>query len=608
MGPGSTDGFKVLLVDDDVSFLELTEVYIQGEELDITTVSDPNEAVENYMEYDCVVSDYQMPGMDGLEFLRKVREEDGSDIPFIMFTGKGREEVAMDALNHGADRYLQKGGDPKTQFMELKHAIKDAVDKKQTKKKLKIEKKKAEKYFETARVLMVAVDEEGCIQDLNYKASEVLDKDREELVGEDWFDNYIARQHTEEAIEVHRDVIQSGEDRSIEIPISTSSGERRVISWRISPLKDGDNGINGTLGSGLDVSERKRREEELKEKTSMLEGMLDGIRDIIGFQLPDHTILRYNQQGYKTLGISEEKAVGEKCYKLIGRESPCEVCPTQKAIKTGEIVHLDKYQPELDMYLCVTANPVIGDDGEVEFIIEHLRDITKRKEYEERIKELSKEYEIIFNNVHTSIFLLNVDDGDITVQRWNPYEEELFGKKTSEVKGKTAIEIFGEEGRKLEEKYRKCLEEKKTISYEESIETEEGVLHAVTKLTPIINEDEVEMIVGTSLDITERKNKEKELEKALTMLRTLMEAQEVGILFENEDRDIIYVNEEFCRLFNIPDKEDLVGLDCRDAADQAKELFKYPDRFRDGIEELVGGEEKKKSDEFELKDGRILSK
>ncbi len=503
----------------------------------------------------------------------------------------------MDALNHGADRYLQKGGDPKTQFMELKHAIKDAVDKKQTKKKLKIEKKKAEKYFETARVLMVAVDEEGCIQDLNYKASEVLDKDREELVGEDWFDNYIARQHTEEAIEVHRDVIQSGEDRSIEIPISTSSGERRVISWRISPLKDGDNGINGTLGSGLDVSERKRREEELKEKTSMLEGMLDGIRDIIGFQLPDHTILRYNQQGYKTLGISEEKAVGEKFYKLIGRESPCEVCPTQKAIKTGEIVHLDKYQPELDMYLCVTANPVIGDDGEVEFIIEHLRDITKRKEYE-----------IIFNNVHTSIFLLNVDDGDITVQRWNPYEEELFGKKTSEVKGKTAIEIFGEEGRKLEEKYRKCLEEKKTISYEESIETEEGVLHAVTKLTPIINEDEVEMIVGTSLDITERKNKEKELEKALTMLRTLMEAQEVGILFENEDRDIIYVNEEFCRLFNIPDKEDLVGLDCRDAADQAKELFKYPDRFRDGIEELVGGEEKKKSDEFELKDGRILSK
>ncbi len=89
MGPGSTDGFKVLLVDDDVSFLELTEVYIQGEELDITTVSDPNEAVENYMEYDCVVSDYQMPGMDGLEFLRKVREEDGSDIPFIMFTGRG---------------------------------------------------------------------------------------------------------------------------------------------------------------------------------------------------------------------------------------------------------------------------------------------------------------------------------------------------------------------------------------------------------------------------------------------------------------------------------------------------------------------------------------
>jgi len=87
IGSGSTDGFKVLLVDDDISFLELTEIYIQDEELDITTVSDPREAVKKYMDYDCVVSDYQMPGMDGLEFLRKVKEEDGSDIPFIMFTG-----------------------------------------------------------------------------------------------------------------------------------------------------------------------------------------------------------------------------------------------------------------------------------------------------------------------------------------------------------------------------------------------------------------------------------------------------------------------------------------------------------------------------------------
>lgn len=57
-----------------------------------------------------------MPEIDGLEFLEIIREEKGMDIPFIMFTGKGREDVAMDALNLGADRYIQKGGNPKSQY------------------------------------------------------------------------------------------------------------------------------------------------------------------------------------------------------------------------------------------------------------------------------------------------------------------------------------------------------------------------------------------------------------------------------------------------------------------------------------------------------------
>ena len=59
-----------------------------------------------------------MPGMDGIKFLKAVRAQ-YPVLPFIIFTGRGREEVAMEALNCGADRYIQKGGDPKSQFTEL---------------------------------------------------------------------------------------------------------------------------------------------------------------------------------------------------------------------------------------------------------------------------------------------------------------------------------------------------------------------------------------------------------------------------------------------------------------------------------------------------------
>ena len=77
--------------------------------------------------YDAIVSDYQMPGMDGIGFLKEVRSS-GNTVPFILFTGRGREEVVIQALNEGANFYLQKGGDPIAQFAELSHKIQIAVE------------------------------------------------------------------------------------------------------------------------------------------------------------------------------------------------------------------------------------------------------------------------------------------------------------------------------------------------------------------------------------------------------------------------------------------------------------------------------------------------
>ena len=59
-----------------------------------------------------------MPGINGIEFLRYIRLH-YKDLPFVLFTGRGREEIVIEALNSGADFYLQKGGEPKSQFAEL---------------------------------------------------------------------------------------------------------------------------------------------------------------------------------------------------------------------------------------------------------------------------------------------------------------------------------------------------------------------------------------------------------------------------------------------------------------------------------------------------------
>ncbi|MBD3408327.1 MAG: PAS domain S-box protein [Candidatus Lokiarchaeota archaeon] len=129
---------QVLLVDDDSDFLELTKTNLEkiSSDLEITTCTTVDIGLElvHSQYFDCVVSDFQMPEKDGLEFLQELREKD-IKIPFIIFTGRSREEVAIKALNLGASQYLTKGADIKSQFHQLEHSIKQLVQHKRTEEK-----------------------------------------------------------------------------------------------------------------------------------------------------------------------------------------------------------------------------------------------------------------------------------------------------------------------------------------------------------------------------------------------------------------------------------------------------------------------------------------
>ncbi|MGY5854527.1 MAG: PAS domain S-box protein, partial [Candidatus Thorarchaeota archaeon] len=122
---------SVLLVDDDIATLEIAQKFLQREDSDLETtlISSAKFALVALKEssFDIIVSDYQMPGMDGLELLQQVREFD-SEIPFIMWTGRGREEVAISALNLGATHYIKKEGPPSVHYAELAHIITNSVE------------------------------------------------------------------------------------------------------------------------------------------------------------------------------------------------------------------------------------------------------------------------------------------------------------------------------------------------------------------------------------------------------------------------------------------------------------------------------------------------
>ena len=129
---------RTLYVDDEPGLLEVVKAFLEHSgHFDVKTFSSVADALIalSAEKFDVILSDYQMPVMDGIAFLKKVKEEH-IGIPFVLFTGKGREEVAIEAINNGADFYIRKGGDTKSQFAELINAINQAVARKEAEEAL----------------------------------------------------------------------------------------------------------------------------------------------------------------------------------------------------------------------------------------------------------------------------------------------------------------------------------------------------------------------------------------------------------------------------------------------------------------------------------------
>ena len=208
---------KTLLVDDENSLLEQAKIFLErGNEIKVSTVSSAKKALEllNEEDFDVIVSDYQMPDIDGLKFLEEMREGRNSDIPFIIFTGKGREEVAIKALNLGANRYIQKGGDPKSQYDMLIDAI----------KKNYVHSKAEEKIVELNSLLRAIrnvnqlISQENDLKSLMKKSSKVL------LEARGYIDVSIA--------------LLNGENEKIK-PFA-QSGAHKKRDWEITPYGEGN--------------------------------------------------------------------------------------------------------------------------------------------------------------------------------------------------------------------------------------------------------------------------------------------------------------------------------------------------------------------------------
>lgn len=125
----------LLFVDDDLNICQMSTEFLTKSGFSVDCVHSGRDALKQLYTrpYDAIISDYEMEEMDGITLLKIVRKEIG-EIPFILLTGKGREDVLIDAINNGADYYLQKSLNILSLFTELMHKINQAVEQSRTRK------------------------------------------------------------------------------------------------------------------------------------------------------------------------------------------------------------------------------------------------------------------------------------------------------------------------------------------------------------------------------------------------------------------------------------------------------------------------------------------
>jgi len=257
--PSNPDQLSVLVVDDSDFFAEMTaETLAEDHGFKTEAAGDPVTALEYFTEndVDCIVSDYEMPEMDGLEFLDAVRQHDG-DIPFILLTGRGDEEVASEAIAAGVTDYLLKLEVVEDkQYGRLANRIRNVVSKRRTQAKYEL-------LVDNSPDVIAQVAADGTILAANPTMAEFTNVEQDDLVGRTLAD--VFGTVGEERTAIGQSVIDRNKATDAEDAIDGRSFHNIYV-----PVDLHGDHTSFQLVS-RDITERVERERELKRQNERLE-------------------------------------------------------------------------------------------------------------------------------------------------------------------------------------------------------------------------------------------------------------------------------------------------------------------------------------------------
>lgn len=566
---------RVLHVDDESGFAELVADFLKRESNRIEVVSETaaTEGLDRLEAeaIDCIVSDFDMPGMDGIDFLAAVRER-YPELPFILFTGKGSEEVASEAIAKGATDYLQKGSGTE-QYELLANRIANAVGQYQSEKRATEQERINAILGDINQALVRASDRteihagvcdrfadnglypfaatatvEG--EELIVRACDGVEQPMCRRLLDRFVETTYGDNPTEQTLRNHDiTVIDDGDavetDRAIEAVAAVSLTHKEDVfgvfvaaTSRSEGFSDSERNLLTVLSDDIaHALHTQQIQNDLRTTATRLQALLADSPDMIDIHDREGTLIDTNERFREQLGYEKEELLGMKIWDIDAELTAEKARSLWDELETGDRHRMETRYHRRDgstfpVEVHLRRLDIAGSDR---FLAES-RDITTQKKRERDLKR----YRDLVASVPVPIFRTTVDGEILEINE--AFAHQFGAGSTREMRDHNATEIWADTDDRdaLIEKTRREGAVTRELSEMQTLHGQQ----LWVEVTMIITEgDDRPHLVGICHDVTEREERKQELKRTERRFDALFNDSNLLVGLLDVDGTVIEANE-----------------------------------------------------------------
>ncbi len=553
-----TTPIHVLHVDDDSFILEISKQILidldSSFEFDCACCVDEGFMKLSNGHYDVVVCDYEMPQKDGLQFLKELREKN-IKTPFILFTGKGREEVAIKALNLGANGYYNKQGSPETVYGELCYGIIQTVERKRAEEALRKSEHLNQKILKSTPNLIYIYDiaEKRNVY-ANHEIIDFLGYTQKQIItmGSDLFSNILHPDDAKAVAEHHARFINAPNNvvYDIEYRMKHARGEWRFFHSRdtlFTRTKEGTG--KQILGICEDVTQHRQIEYALKASEEKYRAYVENSPVAFFVVTSEGRYQQVNDAACSLLGYSRDELLAMNIVDVLFKKDVSLGLKQFGLLKEkGKILFEVALKRKDGFPVYVILNAAKLPEGKMMAFCEN---ITELKKTEEELRGIFEVLERVGESIDVGLAVIGRDYRVVWANKQLMALGVIPNKKCYYTFNQTKT-VCTDCGSK------KIFDQKTSLDIHEykTVNSKGELIWVELRVTPLKDKNgNLTAALELAVPITERKKTEQALIDSRNKYESLFLNSLDGIIVAKRDGKIISVNPAICRMLGMSEQE-----------------------------------------------------